>query len=165
MRRVANIDIPENAGDFYLLDRKVVDILNSLEERHRFLRGLIVWVGFNRIAVGYQRQARKAGSTKFGLWRMLKFAFDAATSFSFAPLRLIMVMGFLFSAAAYGGILYNLYLKLFTAKTIVGWTSIMVVVLLSSGVQLISVGLIGEYLARIGDDVKKRPLYTVEKTL
>ncbi len=165
IRRLTNIDIPENAGDFYLLDRKVVDILNALEERHRFLRGLIVWVGFKRTGIGYDREARAAGTTKFGFWRMLKFSFDAATSFSFAPLRAIMALGVVFSLAAFGGILYILYLKLFTAKTVIGWTSIMVVMLLGSGVQLIAVGLIGEYLARIGDDIKKRPLYTIEETI
>jgi len=165
LRRLTNIDIPENVGDFYLLDRKVVDVLNAMEEKHRFLRGLIMWIGFKRVGIGYERQARLAGQTKFGLWRMIKFSLDAATSFSFAPLRGILILGLFLSFSSFLGILYILYLKFFTAKTVIGWTSIMIVVLLIGGVQLISIGLIGEYLARIGDDVKKRPLYTIEEIL
>ncbi len=165
IRCLTTIDIPEDAGDFYLLDRKVVDLLNNMEERHRFLRGLIVWVGFKRAAVGYERKARFAGRTKFGLWRMVKFSFDAATSFSFMPLRFILFMGWVISCFAFLGILISIYMKLFTDKTVVGWTSLMSAVLFIGGIQLISIGIIGEYIARIGDDVKKRPLYIVEEVL
>lgn len=165
MRSLTNIDIPANAGDFYLLDRKVVDVLNAMEERHRFLRGLIVWVGFKRIGLGYKREPRLAGHTKFGLWRMVKFSLDAITSFSFSPLRLITALGFMLSLLSFLGILIIIYIKLFTDNTIVGWASLMTAILFIGGVQLLAIGLIGEYIARIGDDVKKRPLYTVDEIL
>ena len=165
MRAMTTIDLPENAGDFYLLDRKVVDVLNAMEERHRFIRGLIVWVGFKRVGVLYRREQRFAGCTKFGLWRMVKFSFDAATSFSFAPLRAIVFLGCLISLGSFLGIMVILYLKFFTDKTIVGWTSLMVVVLFMGGIQLLAIGLIGEYIARIADDVKRRPLYIIKEFL
>lgn len=165
MRVITKIDIPESVGDFYLLDRKVVDILNAMEERHRFIRGLIVWVGFKRQGVHYQRDARFAGYTKFGLWEMVKFSIDAITSFSFTPLKAIVWLGAVISVFSFIGVLVVLYQKLFTDKTIVGWTSLMVAVLFIGGVQLLAIGIIGEYVARIGDDVKKRPLYTVDEVL
>ena len=165
IRWITKIDIPENVGDFYLLDRKVVDILNAMEERHRFIRGLIVWVGFKRHGVPYKRDARFAGYTKFGLWKMVKFSMDAITSFSFTPLKAIVWLGAVISALSFAGVLVVLYQKLFTDKTIVGWTSLMVAVLFIGGVQLLAIGIIGEYVARIGDDVKKRPLYTVDEVL
>jgi dolichol-phosphate mannosyltransferase len=165
LHAATSIDIPEEAGDFYLLDRKVVDILNNMHERHRFMRGLIIWVGFKRTGVGYVREPRLAGYTKFSLWKMVKFSLDAATSFSFAPLRVIAIFGFLISLLAFVGILWTIYLKLFTSATITGWSSLMVAVLFIGGIQLLALGLIGEYIARIGDDVKSRPLYTVKEIL
>jgi len=165
IRAATKIDIPENVGDFYLLDRKVVEELNQMQERHRFIRGLVAWVGFKRIGVEYVREARFAGKTKFGFWRMLHFAFDAATSFSFLPLRFISFMGVVISGFAFLGILLIIYMRLFTTATITGWSSLMVVVLFIGGIQLLALGLFGEYVARIGDDVKRRPLYTVKEVL
>ena len=165
LRLSTTIDIPENVGDFYLLDRKVVEILNSMDERHRFMRGLVAWVGFKRKPIGYVREPRRQGQTKFGFWKMLKFSFDAATTFSFAPLRAISFFGFVISGFAFLGILITVYQKLFTNYTITGWTSLMVVVLFIGGIQLLAIGIIGEYIARIGDDVKERPLYTVKEFL
>jgi len=165
LRLSTNIDIPENVGDFYLLDRKVLDILNAMDERHRFMRGLVAWVGFKRKGVGYVRQARQKGQTKFGFWKMLKFSFDAATTFSFAPLRAISLLGFIISLFSFLGILLIIFLKLFTHYTITGWSSLMVGVLFIGGIQLLAIGIIGEYIARIGDDVKQRPLYTVKEFL
>lgn len=165
LRRLTRIDIPADAGDFYLLDRRVLDILNGMEERHRFLRGLIAWSGFRRVAVEYVRQGRLAGETKFSLWKMFKFSLDAVTSFSFVPLRMVSFFGFLVSLVAFVGILVTAYIKLFTAYTVTGWASLMVVVLFLGGIQLVSIGIIGEYIARIGDDVKRRPLYTVQEML
>ena len=165
IRFATNIDIPENVGDFYLLDRKVVETLNRMEERHRFLRGMIAWTGFRRKAVEYVREPRLAGHTKYSLWKMIKFSFDAATSFSFLPLRAISFLGFLISFFAFLGILVTCYLRLFTDVTITGWSSLMVVVLFIGGIQLLAMGLIGEYLARIGDDTKRRPLYVVKEFL
>jgi len=165
IRTVTNIGIPENVGDFYLLDRKVVTALNAMDERHRFLRGMVAWLGFKRTGVEYVREPRFSGQTKYTLWKMVKFSFDAATSFSFTPLRVISMMGAFFSVVAFLGILVIFYEKLFTDRTITGWSSLMVVVLFLGGIQLLSVGLIGEYVARIGDDVKRRPLYTVSEYL
>ncbi len=161
LRACTNIDIPNDAGDFYLLDRKVVDVLNGMDERHRFMRGLLAWVGFKRIAVEYVRQPRYAGVTKYGFWKMLKFSLDAATSFSFLPLHIISVVGLIISFFAFLGIAAILYVKFFTDYAITGWSSLMVAVLFIGGIQLIAIGIIGEYLARIGDDVKGRPLYVI----
>ena len=164
IRSVTHIDIPADVGDFYLLDRKVVDLLNAMQERHRFLRGLIAWVGFKRYAVDYVREQRYAGKTKFGLWKMIRFSFDAITAFSFAPLRMVSVVGFVISFLAFLGILGVAYMKIFH-NTVWGWASLMVAVLFIGGIQLLAIGIIGEYVARIGDDVKKRPLYTVQERL
>ena len=163
IRMATSIDIPENVGDFYLLDRKVVEVLNQMEERHRFLRGMVAWVGFKKIGIEYIREPRFAGKTKFGLWKMVKFSFDAATSFSFLPLRIIAITGTLISGMAFLGILVIIYQKLFTDTTITGWSSLMVLGLFMGGIQLLAIGLIGEYIARIGDDVKRRPLYIIKE--
>ncbi|MEI6437140.1 MAG: glycosyltransferase family 2 protein [Candidatus Omnitrophota bacterium] len=165
IRSLAKVDIAEDSGDFYLLDRKVVDIINGMEEHHRFLRGLIAWVGFRRSAVNYVREARVAGQTKFGLWKMVNFALDAVISFSFAPLRVASIAGGIISLVAFIGILVTIYLKIFTQYTVVGWASLMIAILFIGGIQLLAIGLIGEYVARIGDDVKRRPLYTVLEVL
>lgn len=165
IRRSTAIDIPENVGDFYLLDRKVVNIINSLTERHRFMRGLVAWVGFKRVGVDYVRKSRYAGETKYGFWRMVKFSFDAMTSFSFLPLRIVSTLGAIISFISFLAILLIIYMKLFTDATIIGWSSIMAAVLFIGGVQLLAIGIIGEYIARIGDDVKARPLYTIEEIL
>ena len=165
IQSTTSIDIPDNVGDFYLLDRKVVDVINSLNERHRFLRGLISWIGFKRKAVEYDRQARFLGETKYPFWKMVKFSLDAMTSFSFAPLRAVSFLGGLFSLASFFSILYILYLKMFTDQTVQGWSSLMVVILFLGGIQLLSIGIIGEYVARMGDDVKSRPLYVVSEVL
>ncbi|MCA9401347.1 MAG: glycosyltransferase family 2 protein [Candidatus Omnitrophica bacterium] len=165
IRATTAIDIPENVGDFYLLDRKVINILNALKERHRFIRGLVAWSGFRRKAVEYVRKSRHAGKTKYSLWKMVKFSFDAMTSFSFAPLRFVSVLGAIFSLISFMAILLIIYLKLFTDATIVGWSSMMAVILFIGGIQLLSLGIIGEYVARIGDDVKSRPLYTIKQFL
>jgi glycosyltransferase involved in cell wall biosynthesis len=165
LRVSTNVDIPKDAGDFYLLDRKVVDVLNQMNERHRFMRGLLSWVGFKRIGVEYVRQPRHVGVTKYSLWKMLKFSLDAATSFSFLPLRVISFIGVLISFLSFVGIAGIVFVKLFTQYTITGWSSMMIAVLFIGGIQLIAIGIIGEYLARIGDDVKARPLYVITEIL
>lgn len=165
LRASTNIDIPKDAGDFYLLDRKVVDVISQINERHRFMRGLLAWVGFKRIGVEYVREARYTGVTKYGFWKMLKFSLDAATSFSFVPLRFISFLGLFISFLSFLGIIAALFVKFFTDFAITGWTSVMVTVLFIGGIQLIAIGIIGEYLARIGDDVKKRPLYVIAEIL
>ncbi len=165
LRASTNIDIPKDVGDFYLLDRKVVDVLNRMDERHRFMRGLLAWVGFKRIGVEYIRQARLTGVTKYSFLKMLKFSLDAATSFSFLPLRVISFVGLLISFLSFVGIIAILIVKIFTQYTITGWSSLMVAVLFIGGIELIAIGIIGEYLARIGDDVKGRPLYVIAEIL
>ena len=165
LRSAANVDIPSNVGDFYLLDRKVVDVLNTMEERHRFIRGLVAWMGFRRIGIDYVRQPRIAGETKYSFLKMLKFSLDALTSFSFTLLHIISMCGALISCLAFIGIVVVVSVKMFHPAVVLGWSSLMVVVLFMGGIQLLAIGVIGEYLARIGDDVKKRPLYTVQEVL
>ncbi|MEW5895016.1 MAG: glycosyltransferase family 2 protein [Candidatus Omnitrophota bacterium] len=165
MEKVAEVDIPSNVGDFYLLDRKVVNVLNSMDERHRFIRGLVAWMGFRRAGLPYVRRPRFGGYTKYDLFKMIKFSFDALTSFSFVPLRFISMLGALISLLAFTGIMMVFIIKVFNPHVVLGWSSIMVVVLFMGGIQLLAIGVIGEYLARIGDDVKKRPLYIVQETL
>jgi len=165
IRAATAIDIPENVGDFYLLDRKVINILNSLGERHRFMRGLVAWVGFKRFGVEYVRHARYSGKTKYGFWKMVQFSIDAMTSFSFMPLRFVSWLGAFFSVMSFFAILLIVYMRLFTDATIIGWSSTMAVILFIGGIQLLGIGIIGEYIARIGDDVKNRPLYTVSQFL
>ena len=165
MKKIAEVEIPSNVGDFYLLDRKVVDILNTMDERHRFIRGLVAWTGFRRAGIPYVRRPRFGGRTKFDLFKMIKFSFDAMTSFSFMPLRFISMAGGFISLLAFMGIIAVFVIKIFNPQVVLGWSSLMVVVLFMGGIQLLAVGVIGEYLARIGDDVKKRPLYTVQEIL
>ncbi len=163
LRMFAFVDIPENAGDFYLLDRKVVDELNRMDECHRFLRGMVAWTGFKRFGVVYDRDARCAGQTKFSFWTMLKFSVDAITSFSFMPLRFISLFGAVISLLAFLGIIIVMVIKISNHAALIGWASLMVTILFIGGIQIFAMGVIGEYLARIGDDVKKRPLYTVQQ--
>ena len=165
IRRITKIDIPENVGDFYLLDAKVVNFLNKIEERHRFLRGLVAWSGFKSVKVNYVRKARHAGKTKYPFWKMVKFSFDAITSFSFVPLRFVSTLGAIFSIMSFVTIFIIIYMKLFTNQTIIGWSSLMAVILFIGGIQLLAIGTIGEYIARIGDDVRHRPLYAVREIL
>lgn len=165
IRGLSQIDIMENVGDFYLLDRQVVDVFKSLKERHRFIRGLVAWVGFRKTGVMYVRRSRHSGTTKYPFWKMVKFSLDAITSFSFAPLRMVSTLGAVFSVISFVAILIIIYERLFTDLTVTGWSSLMAVILFLGGVQLMAIGTIGEYIARIGDDVKARPLYIVENIL
>ena len=161
MRRITRLDIPLDAGDFRLIDRKVMGVLRDIRESHRFVRGLTSWAGFRQTRVEYSREARIAGSTHYPFWKMLGFAADGITSFSHAPLRWVSFCGMatcLFSAAM--GV-WILYIKLFYVRVVQGWASLMVVVLFLGGAQLLALGVIGAYLARIFDEVKGRPLYVV----
>ncbi len=164
IRRLASIDIPPDTGDFRLLDRKVVLAMRQVREHHRFMRGLSVWVGFRQTGIRYERQERFAGNTQYPLGKMLKLTSDAITGFSYVPLQLATTLGFWVSAAALIAIpvvavLRALYKPLFFA----GQATTLIAVLFLGGVQLIFLGIIGEYLGRIYDEVKNRPLYlTVE---
>jgi len=160
MSKLANIELQEDAGDFRLLDRRALDALLSMRERSRYLRGMTVWVGFTQAAVSYQRDARYAGATKYTVPRMLRFALDAIASFSHAPLQAATVLGFIFSFVAFLAIPVVIGLKLVDSY-LPGFSTITVVILLLGGIQLIAVGIIGEYVGRIYDEVKRRPLYLV----
>ncbi len=164
MRRLTSVDIPLDAGDFRLLDRAVVEQLASMRERHRFLRGLTSWVGFKQCEVHYTRDPRFAGETKYPLKKMLGFALDAIFSFSNVPLRMASLMGFAVSGVSFLLILYGLGIRLFAPESAIpGWASVFVAILFLGGVQLIAVGILGEYIARIYEEVKQRPLYVIDE--
>ena len=162
--RITSIHIPRNVGDFRLLDRSVVDTLVTMHEHHRFMRGLSAWVGFRQEAVAYDRQERYAGTTKYPLSKMLKFSMDAITSFSHLPLKLATTLGFILALISLIGILLAIFLRLVTGA-IAGQASTLILVLFLGGIQLIFLGIIGEYLGRIYDEVRARPLYIVHHAL
>ena len=166
IRRITKIDIPLDTGDFRLMDRRVVQAINNMPERNRFLRGMIPWVGFKQTGVEYERASRFAGESKFGSVRqMLPFALDAITSFSYLPLQLATYLGFIIAVISALAILTVVLLRLFGPENpLIGQATTLVSVLFLGGVQLISLGIIGEYLGRIYDEVKGRPLYLVDKT-
>lgn len=166
MRRITRLDIPVDTGDFRLMSRRVADELRRLQEHSRFLRGLVTWVGYNQTAVLYDRAARSSGSTKFSTTKMLSFAFDGITSFSSQPLRIASQLGFFFSSLSLVVMLFLIYYALSGGPGLVqGWTSLIVSVLFLGGVQLIAIGLLGEYIGRIYEEVKQRPLYVVKDRL
>ncbi|MEX2195968.1 MAG: glycosyltransferase family 2 protein [Thermoleophilaceae bacterium] len=158
--RVTRMDLRQNSGDYRLFDRRALDVLLAMRERSRFLRGMSVWVGFTQTAVAYQRDARYAGETKYTLAKMLRFSLDAVSSFSHAPLQAATLLGFVFSFVAFLGIPIALLAKA-ADLYVPGVTSLLIVVLMLGGIQLITVGIIGEYVGRIYDEVKDRPLYIV----
>jgi polyisoprenyl-phosphate glycosyltransferase len=161
--KITDINIPIDTGDFRIMRRNVVEVLNSMPESHRFIRGMVSWVGFRQTGLEYNRQERFAGETKYPFKKMLKFAFDAITSFSTLPLKMVIYLGFSASFVGLLGALYVTYIKFFTEKTITGWSSIMVVILLLGGLQLVTIGIMGEYIGRLSEESKKRPLYIIEK--
>ena len=160
--KVARIELAQESGDFRLMDRAPLDALLSMPERTRFLRGMTVWVGFTQTAVAYEREARGGGQTKFTFRQMLRFAFDAITSFSHAPLQAATLLGFVFSALAFLAIPLAIVAR-YTDIYSRGVPSTIVIILLLGGIQLITVGIIGEYVGRIYDEVKHRPLYVVRE--
>lgn len=165
MRSMTDVDIPVDTGDFRLIDRKVCDALKSIQEKNRYIRGLISWLGFKQTGVEFSRDKRFAGETKYPLKKMFKFAFDAITSFSYKPLKLASYSGLILSAISFLYLLYVLYIKLFTANAITGWASIVAVNLFFNGFILVILGIVGEYIGRIYDEAKARPLYIVKETL
>jgi dolichol-phosphate mannosyltransferase len=165
IRKITNVNIPLDAGDFRLMDRKVVDALKSMREHHRFMRGLSVWVGFRQTGVSYKRDARRAGQTNYPLRKMLKFAMDGITAFSYLPLQLATYLGFAIAALSVVGIVAVILLRLLTGSELAGQATTLVTVLFIGGVQLICFGILGEYIGRIYDEVKRRPLYIVAEAL
>jgi polyisoprenyl-phosphate glycosyltransferase len=162
--KLAQIDFAQNAGDFRLLDRRAVEALAAMPERTRFLRGMSAWVGFRQESVGYRRDPRRAGTTKYTPRRTVRFALDAISSFTHVPLQLATVLGFVFSTVAFIAIPVAIGFRI-AGQFVPGITTVLLVVLLLGGIQLITVGIIGEYLGRVYDEVKQRPLYVVERRL
>ena len=162
--KLAQVELQQNSGDFRLLDRRPLDALLSMRERNRFLRGMTVWVGYRQAAVPYRRDARMAGETKYTLSKMLRFSLDAISSFSHRPLQLAMLLGFLISTLAFVAIPVVIVLRI-VGSYLPGFGSITIAILLLGGIQLIALGIIGEYVGRIYDEVKGRPLYLVRTRL
>jgi len=164
IHRITSINIPLDTGDFRLMDRRVINSLRGMNERNRFLRGMIPWIGFRQIGVEYHREARYAGEAKFtSVKKMLPFALDAITSFSYFPLQLATILGFITAAVSVIGILAVILIRLLAPhEPLLGQATTLVVVLFLGSVQLISLGIIGEYLGRIYDEVKGRPLYLIQ---
>ncbi|NBD24493.1 glycosyltransferase family 2 protein [Paenibacillus glycinis] len=161
LRASTDIDIPVDTGDFRLMDRKVVDQMNRLPENNRFVRGLVSWVGFRQTSIVYERDERLAGETKYPLRRMIKLCLDGITSFSYKPLKLAGYMGAALSGIGFLFLLYVVYLAVFTHATMKGWPSLMGIMLIFNGFILIMLGILGEYVGRIYDETKGRPLYIV----
>ena len=162
LRAIANIDIPPDVGDFRIISARVADQLRAMKEKDRFIRGLVSWVGFRQSFIMYDRDERYAGETKYPLTKMIKFAFDGLTSFSSAPLRIATWMGYISSALAFLYLL-SVFVQVAMGITVEGWATIIVAVLFLGGVQLICIGIIGEYLGRVFNEIKPRPVYIVEE--
>jgi dolichol-phosphate mannosyltransferase len=159
-QKLVKVPIPANTGDFRLVDRKVVDALREVRELHRFMRGLTCWVGYRQCAVHYHRAARHAGSTKYPVWKSLRLAFDAITSFSASPLRWMTGVGVLVAVCGVLQVLSIVWRKFFRPESLVqGWATLAALILLLGGLQLVCLGLIGQYISRIFEESKRRPLY------
>lgn len=165
LNAMSDIDIPKDTGDFRLIDRKVADAFIAMPERNRFIRGMISWVGFNQIALEYVRDERFAGETKYPLKKMIKFAKDGIIAFSSKPLRIITTLGFLSVVLSFIVLVYSVIRKLLGNNVITGWASLMVAITFFAGVQMLSLGIVGEYIARIYDEIKGRPLYIIKEKI
>ena len=165
LQRLASVPMPLDAGDFCLIDRRVVDILRAMPERNRFLRGLRSWVGFSQVGVPYERQARAAGRSKYTLRRLMALALDGILSFSRVPLHLAIWLGFAISISSFLIAIFYVVKRLFFHLAPPGFATLAVAIFFLSGVQLLTVGLIGEYIGRIFEEVKQRPLYVVRQVL
>lgn len=164
LKKMANIEIPLDSGDFCVMDRRVVDILNSMPEHNRFIRGLRGWVGFRQIGFPYDRAARAAGQTKYTFSRLFKLAFDGLVSFSTVPLKLASLLGLLAGGLGLLYLLYAIIVKMIDPAAPIGWASTIAIIIFFGGVQLMVLGIIGEYLGRIFDESKRRPLFLVDRT-
>jgi polyisoprenyl-phosphate glycosyltransferase len=163
LNKLSDVPIPLDTGDFRLMSRSVVDILRAMPERDRFVRGMVSWVGFKQTALPYSRSERFAGVSKYPLAKMIRFAIDGILSFSTKPLQISVAIGISAALLALLGIGYAIFMRLFTSIWVEGWTALMIAVLFIGGVQLISVGILGEYIGRIYNEIKRRPLYVVKE--
>jgi dolichol-phosphate mannosyltransferase len=162
--KITDINIPMNTGDFRLLDRKVVDIMNNMREHQRFLRGMSIWTGFKQVGVPYKRAARFAGSTKYPLKKMIKLAMTAITGFSYFPLQLATWVGSVISGISFLFLILMVILRLTGSVFLAGQAATLIAVMFLGGIQLVFLGILGEYIGRIYDEVKGRPLYTTRET-
>lgn len=163
MQRVGKFTIPEDTGDFRILSRRAVNALNTFKERHRFMKGLFAWIGFRQKAVHYQRNARRAGETKWNYWQLWNFALDGITSFTIAPLKISTYIGLVTALGAFGYGIYMAIETLLHGNEVPGYPSLIVIVLMLGGIQLVAIGVLGEYLGRIFNETKQRPLYFINE--
>jgi dolichol-phosphate mannosyltransferase len=161
--RITDVKIPLDTGDFRLMDRKVVSVMNSMREHHRFLRGMSAWVGFKQVGVTYKRAARLAGETKYPFKKMMKLALTAITGFSYVPLQIATYMGFISAGISLIAIPVVILMRILGSQQFIGQATTLIAVLFLGGVQLVSLGILGEYIGRIYDEVKGRPLYIVNE--
>ena len=164
INKLSDVYIPEDTGDYRIISRKVKEVICNMPEQNKFLRGQIAWAGFKQIGVPFERQGRYSGKTNYSYSKMFKFAYDGIVSFSNRPLHLATYLGFVVSFIAFIVIIYTLYQKYMNNTTIQGWSSMMMSVLFLGGVQLICLGIIGEYIGRILDNVKNRPTYVIKES-
>ena len=164
LNKITTIEIPLNTGDFRVFNRKVAEALKKMPEKQRYLRGQIAWLGFNQTSVTYTRKGRNAGETGYTYRKMFRLAMDAITSFSNWPLRIATISGFVCAFLGFILILYTLYARFVLEKYEPGWPSLMITIVFLGGIQLLGIGIIGEYISRINDNVKNRPLYLIQET-
>lgn len=164
LRRLTEVEIPVDAGDFRLITRRVVELLADMPEQHRFLRGMVSWIGMRQVAVRYDRDERRQGQTHYPFGRMLRLAIDAVTSFSTRPLRIASLIGLGFGFLGFVGIAYAV-VGWAIGQTVPGWTSVMVVVMMLGGIQLFVIGILGEYLGRLYIEAKRRPLFIIDQVV
>jgi polyisoprenyl-phosphate glycosyltransferase len=162
IQKVSRVSIPRDTGDYRLLSRRAVDALKRLREQHRFMKGLFAWIGYSQKAIPYRRDARYAGTTKWNYWKLWNFALEGITSFSIAPLKVATYLGLMTAVVAFGYAAVVIFKKLAYGDPVPGYPSLIVVVLFLGGIQLISLGIIGEYLGRMFDESKQRPLYLIK---
>ena len=165
LKSLTAVDIPVDTGEFRLIDRKVCDAVNSLREKNRYIRGLVSWVGFTQVPVEYIREERFAGTTKYPFKKMVALAMNGIMSFSYKPLKLATSIGFFISICSFIYMLYILYLRIFTDSTVTGWASTIGMILFTQGIVLMLLGLMGEYVGRIHDEIKDRPAYIVQEVV
>ena len=165
LRSMTSVDLPLDTGEFRLIDRKVCDAVNKLPEKTRYIRGLVSWVGFKQAAVLYVRNERFAGETKYPLRKMIVFAMDAITAFSFKPLRLATTLGFLMAFFSFVYLIVIFYQRFFTEATVTGWASTIGVLLFTQGIVMMLLGIMGEYIGRLYEEVKSRPAYIVQEVI
>jgi glycosyltransferase involved in cell wall biosynthesis len=165
INRLSDVEIPLDSGDFRLLDRRAVNAILAMPERHRLLRGMSSWIGFRQFGLKYAREARFAGTTKYPVRKMVNLALDGIFSFSTVPLRFVTILGVVTAVMAAAGILYSLVVRIFTPHWVAGWATLILAVLFTGGVEMFCFGILGEYIGRIYTEIKQRPLFVVRETL